>query len=88
MISDREEKEKGVTRFYRWHIDAALYDLSPPRVTSLYAVKVPGGKRQVVRYDDGTGDELEVPLGTTACESGTSIPKCVLFHHHIENGLD
>ena len=31
----------GFTRFYRWHIDAALYDLSPPRVTTLYAVRVP-----------------------------------------------
>lgn len=46
----------------------ALYDLCPPKVTSLYAVKVPGGERQVCRYDDTTGDELEVPLGTTACE--------------------
>ncbi|KAJ3861426.1 hypothetical protein EV359DRAFT_66491 [Lentinula novae-zelandiae] len=48
-------------RFYRWHIDAALYDLSPPRVTTLYAI---------CRYDDGTGDELEVPLATTAFVSG------------------
>ncbi|KAK0666677.1 hypothetical protein QBC41DRAFT_325289 [Cercophora samala] len=54
------------TRFYRWHIDAALYGLAPPIVTTLLAVKVPSGRRQVCRYDDGTGDELSVPLGTTA----------------------
>jgi len=50
------------------HIDAALYDLSPPKVTSLYAVSVPKGEPQLCRYDDGTGDELKVPLGGTACE--------------------
>ena len=57
------------TRFYRWHLDAALYDLNPPRVTSLMAVSVPKGRRQTLRYDDGTGDELDVPLGTTAFAS-------------------
>jgi len=51
------------------HIDAALYGLSPPKVTTLYAVKVPGGEQQICRYDDGTGDELKVPIGGTACES-------------------
>jgi len=50
------------------HIDAALYDLSPPKVTSLYAVSVPKGEPQICRYDDGTGDELKVPLGGTACK--------------------
>lgn len=59
-----------VTRFFRWHIDAALYELNPPRVTSLMAVAVPKGGRQKLRYDDGTGDELDVPLGTTAFVSG------------------
>jgi xanthine dioxygenase len=58
------------TRFYRWHIDAALYGLAPPIVTTLLAVKVPAGRRQTCRYDDGTGDELDVPLGTTAFVSG------------------
>ncbi|OBT62165.1 hypothetical protein VE03_08380, partial [Pseudogymnoascus sp. 23342-1-I1] len=65
-----EADDLDFTRFYRWHIDAALYDLNPPKVTSLMAVKVPQGRRQIVRYDDGTGDELEVPLGTTAFVSG------------------
>ncbi|KAI0127129.1 hypothetical protein BJ170DRAFT_734314 [Xylariales sp. AK1849] len=64
------EEDIDFTRFYRWHIDAALYDLAPPVVTTLLAVKVPGGRRQTCRYDDGTGDELDVPLGTTAFVSG------------------
>ncbi|KAL1971316.1 hypothetical protein VTN77DRAFT_268 [Rasamsonia byssochlamydoides] len=58
------------TRFYRWHIDAALYDLNPPLVTTLLAVSLPSKRRQTVRYDDGTGDELDVSLGTTAFVSG------------------
>lgn len=68
-----EDEEKGITRFYRWHIDAALYDLSPPKVTTLYGIEVPAGPPQVVRYDDGTGDELPVPLGTTAFVDGKTM---------------
>jgi xanthine dioxygenase len=68
-----EDEAKGHTRFYRWHIDAALYDLSPPRVTTLYGIHVPNGAHQICRYDDGTGDELEVPLGTTAFVSGKTM---------------
>lgn len=68
-----EDEQKGYTRFYRWHIDAALYDYNPPRVTTLYGIKVPIGPRQIVRYDDGTGDELPVPLGTTAFVSGKTM---------------
>jgi hypothetical protein len=68
-----EDEAKGVTRFYRWHIDAALYDLSPPKVTTLYGIKVPKGPRQTCRYDDGTGDELNVPLGTTVFVSGKTM---------------
>ncbi|KAF8521020.1 taurine catabolism dioxygenase [Gautieria morchelliformis] len=63
-----EDEAKGFTQFYRWHIDAALYDLSPPKATTLYALNVPQGPPQIVvvtRYDDGTGAELPVPLGTT-----------------------
>ena len=61
------------TRFYRWHIDAALYALAPPVVTTLLAVKVPSGRTQTCRYDDGTNDELTVPLGTTAFVSGETM---------------
>ncbi|GAA5950126.1 hypothetical protein JCM3765_004205 [Sporobolomyces pararoseus] len=68
-ISD-EDSEKGYTRFYRWHMDAALYERDPPKVTTLCAKIAPQGKKNVVRYDDGTGDELEVPLGGTAFVSG------------------
>lgn len=64
------EDDLDFTRFYRWHIDAALYGLAPPIATTLLAVKVPGGRRQTCRYDDGTGDVLDVPLGTTAFVSG------------------
>ncbi|KAJ5010443.1 putative dioxygenase [Colletotrichum sp. SAR 10_99] len=58
------------TRFYRWHIDAALYGLAPPVATTLLAVRVPGGRKQTLRYDDGSGEEMTVPLGTTAFVSG------------------
>ena len=62
------------TRFYRWHIDAALYGLAPPVATTLLAVKVPAGRTQTLRYDDGTGDEIRgVPLGTTAFVSGETM---------------
>ncbi|KAJ7052296.1 hypothetical protein C8F01DRAFT_1221996 [Mycena amicta] len=73
-VSDQDEAG-GATRFYRWHIDAALYNLSPPKVTTLYALRVPRGEPQVCRYDDGTGDELPVPLGTTAFVSGKTMFK-------------
>ncbi|KAI0313221.1 taurine catabolism dioxygenase [Amylostereum chailletii] len=65
--------EPNTTRFYRWHIDAALYGLSPPRVTTLYGIRVPQGPPQVCTYDDGSGDELKVPLGTTAFVSGKTM---------------
>lgn len=68
-----EADDLEATRFYRWHIDAALYALNPPKVTSLMAVKVPAGRRQTLRYDDGTGEEMVVPLGTTAFVSGETM---------------
>ncbi|KAF7974886.1 hypothetical protein HWV62_11025 [Athelia sp. TMB] len=72
-VSD-EDEAKGYTRFYRWHQDAALYgDLAPPKVTALYGIGVPQGPRQTCRYDDGTGEELSVPLGTTAFVSGKNM---------------
>ena len=65
-----EQEARGLTRFYRWHIDAALYELHPPKVTTLLALKVPEARRQTVTYDDGSGDSLDVTLGTTAFVSG------------------
>jgi alpha-ketoglutarate-dependent taurine dioxygenase len=64
------EEAANLTRFYRWHIDAALYKLHPPKVTSLLALQVPEARTQRVLYDDGSGDELEVSLGATAFVSG------------------
>ncbi|PKK45329.1 hypothetical protein CI102_10127 [Trichoderma harzianum] len=63
-IADEDDVE--FTRFYRWHIDAALYDDAPPVATTILAVTLPKRRMQTVRYDDGTGDELSVPLGTIA----------------------
>lgn len=65
-----EHMDRDFTRFYRWHIDAALYNLYPPKVTTLLAVKVPNGRRQTLLYDDGSREKMEVPLGTTAFVSG------------------
>ncbi|KAJ5207604.1 hypothetical protein N7449_001983 [Penicillium cf. viridicatum] len=68
-----EDKSDAYTRFNRWHIDAALYDLNPPKVTTLMAVKVPQGRRQTVLYDDGSGEELDASLATTAFISGENM---------------
>ncbi|TFK47314.1 Clavaminate synthase-like protein [Heliocybe sulcata] len=65
-VLSEDEMSKGYTRFFRWHIDAALYNLSPPKVTTLYGIQVPQGPKQTVRYDDGSGDELQVPVAPTA----------------------
>lgn len=66
-----EQETRDFTRFYRWHIDAALYKLMPPKVTTLLALEVPENRKQTVLYDDGSGDTLEVPLGATAFVSGS-----------------
>lgn len=71
VLSDEDDRE--ITRFYRWHIDAALYDLEPPMATSLLAVKVPKTEYQTLRYDDGTGDEVRVPRGSTVFVSGETM---------------
>lgn len=42
-------------------------------MTTLYAVTVPDGPQQTVRYDDGSGDELTVPLAPTAFVSGKTM---------------
>ncbi|KAJ3031930.1 UNVERIFIED_CONTAM: hypothetical protein HDU68_010010 [Siphonaria sp. JEL0065] len=70
VVSQEDEDKKGWTRFYRWHIDAALYDLCPPVATTLYAIRVPKAEWQTVKYDDGSGEELKVPVGATAFISG------------------
>jgi hypothetical protein len=67
------DEAAGITCFYRWHMDAALYHLSPPKVTTLYGIQVPQGPKQKCRYDDGMGDTLPVPLGMTAFILGKTI---------------
>jgi xanthine dioxygenase len=64
------QEARDFTRFYRWHIDAALYKRHPPKVTTLLALEVPESRDQTVVYDDGSGDTLSVPLATTAFVSG------------------
>lgn len=67
-IPDADDRD--YTRFYRWHIDAALYDLAPPVVTTLLAVRVPSGRTQTCLYEDSSpSPSLQVPLGTTAFTS-------------------
>lgn len=68
-----EDKDEFLTRFFRWHIDAALYDLNPPKVTTLMAVQVPKGPRQTIVYDDGSGDTLDASLAPTAFVSGQNM---------------
>jgi alpha-ketoglutarate-dependent taurine dioxygenase len=70
-LTDAQEA-RGLTHFYRWHIDAALYELHPPKVTTLLALTVPEPRLETVVYDDGSSDTLEVPLGTTAFVSGAA----------------
>ncbi|KAH7884907.1 Clavaminate synthase-like protein [Phlebopus sp. FC_14] len=70
-VSD-EDDAAGYTRFYHWHMDGALYDFNPPKITGLYAITVPQGPPQIARYEDGSGDELAVSLGTTAFIRGTT----------------
>ncbi|KAJ8664028.1 hypothetical protein O0I10_000306 [Lichtheimia ornata] len=69
-VLSQEDQDAGKTRFYRWHMDAALYKLNPPKVTSLFGFKNPEPRRETVVYDDGSGDTLDVQLGTTAFVSG------------------
>jgi len=66
-----ELERQDFTRFYRWHIDAALYKLQPPKVTTLLALQVPESRPQTVLYDDGSGDTLSVPLAATVFVSGS-----------------
>jgi hypothetical protein len=72
-IVSPEDEAAGATRFYRWDIAAALYEISPPRVITLYGLRVPAGPRQLCRYDDGTGDEFPVPLASTVFVSGKTM---------------
>ncbi|CEP63477.1 TauD/TfdA dioxygenase family protein LALA0_S08e03378g [Lachancea lanzarotensis] len=69
-LSDEQAYEQDHTRFYRWHIDSALYDLSPPVATTLLGIHVPPhSRKQKIVYEDNN-DVLEVTQGATAFVSG------------------
>lgn len=67
IIPDAHDRDH--TRFYRWHIDAALYDLNPPLVTTLMAVSVPNTAPQTLLYDDSSNATLQLPRGSTVFAS-------------------
>lgn len=67
----KEEREKGASRFYQWHWDGSLYNIPPPRVGCLLAVKVPKGPDVTVQWDDGTGTEMKIAPGATAYVAGS-----------------
>jgi hypothetical protein len=60
-----EEVQEGQTRFYRWHMDAPLYERLPGRVTVIHGILVPTGQDQKVVFEDGK--VLPVAPGATAC---------------------
>jgi hypothetical protein len=65
------EREKGASRFYQWHFDGSLYNIPPPRVGCLLAVRTPKGPDVTVRWDDGSGCEMEIAPGATAMVAGS-----------------
>ncbi|KIW04214.1 uncharacterized protein PV09_04522 [Verruconis gallopava] len=66
-----EEREAGASRFYQWHFDGSLYNIPPPRVGCLLAVRTPKGPDVTVRWDDGTGTEMKIAPGATAMVAGS-----------------
>lgn len=66
-----EEREGGKSRFYQWHFDAALYNIPPPRVGCLLAVRTPKGPDVKVEWSDGTGTEMSIAPGATAMVAGS-----------------
>ncbi|KPV72736.1 uncharacterized protein RHOBADRAFT_55432 [Rhodotorula graminis WP1] len=74
------EREAGLTRWHRWHMDAALFRTSLPLVTSLLCLATPSispdgvrNPRLTVRWDDGSGLEMEVDAGSTGFVAGTAV---------------
>lgn len=69
-LTQDDIKNQHKTRFYRWHIDSALYDLLPPVVTTLLGIKVPpASEMQTISYED-SDEELKLALGATCFFSG------------------
>ncbi|KAJ6032794.1 hypothetical protein N7499_009063 [Penicillium canescens] len=67
-VISEDQGDDAYTRFNRWNIDAGLYDLNPPKVTTLMAVQVPKCRRQTILYDDGYGEKLTAPLNMLSPE--------------------
>lgn len=64
VLSD-EDEAAGKTRFYRWHMDAALYKLNPPKVTTLFGFKNPVSVCRYIAWHARNSCKNCV-LGTTA----------------------
>ncbi|KAL6937623.1 hypothetical protein ACO0RG_004139 [Hanseniaspora osmophila] len=72
-----EDDEIPLTRFYRWHLDSALYKLSPPVATTLLGIHVPPhGRMQKIVYEPEYGydepDSLELTQGATCFVSSAN----------------
>ncbi|GAA6044202.1 hypothetical protein JCM8097_004668 [Rhodosporidiobolus ruineniae] len=67
LLTD-EEIESGLSRFHRWHIDSALYATHPPKVTSLWAHKLPKSDPVRVVWDASSPNpqSWSCPPGLTA----------------------
>lgn len=69
-LLSKEAEADGYTRFYRWHIDSALYGLSPPVCTTLLGIHVPPSTQtKKILYED-TKEEIEIAQAGTAFMSG------------------
>ncbi|KAH3674467.1 hypothetical protein WICMUC_003305 [Wickerhamomyces mucosus] len=70
VLTEEEMDNKKKTRFYRWHIDSALYDLSPPLATTLLGIHVPNHTDTLtIDYTDDN-DSLNLIKGSTCFVSG------------------
>jgi hypothetical protein len=66
-----EDREAGASRFYQWHFDGSLYNIPPPRVGCLLAVRTPKGPDVTVRWEDEAGTEMKMAPGATAMVAGS-----------------
>ncbi|EEA21191.1 conserved hypothetical protein [Talaromyces marneffei ATCC 18224] len=67
----QEERDLGASRFYQWHWDGSLYNIPPPRVGCLLAVRTPKGPDVTVHWGDGTGQTMKIAPGARAMVSGS-----------------
>ncbi|CAI6340532.1 unnamed protein product [Periconia digitata] len=70
-----EEREAGASRFYQWHFDGSLYNIPPPRVGCLLAVRTPKGPDVKVRWEDEEGTYMKMAPGATAMVAGSQALK-------------